>query len=30
VEETMERIPGREAGDGFYAAVIKSEKPANG
>ena len=25
-----ERLPGREPGDGFYAAVIKSEKPANG
>ena len=23
--ETMRRIPGRDAGDGFYAAVIKSE-----
>jgi 16S rRNA (cytosine967-C5)-methyltransferase len=23
------RLPGREAGDGFFAAVIKSEKPAN-
>lgn len=30
VVETMRRIPGREPGDGFYAAVIKSEKPANG
>ena len=30
VVETMRRIPGRDAGDGFYAAVIKSEKPANG
>jgi hypothetical protein len=30
VVETMQRIPGREPGDGFYAAVIKSEKPANG
>jgi 16S rRNA (cytosine967-C5)-methyltransferase len=28
--ETMRRIPGCDAGDGFYAAVIKSEKPANG
>ena len=26
---TMRRLPGREPGDGFYAAVIKSEKPAN-
>lgn len=24
------RLPGRDAGDGFYAAVIKSEEPANG
>jgi 16S rRNA (cytosine967-C5)-methyltransferase len=30
VMETMQRIPGRDLGDGFYAAVIKSEKPANG
>ncbi|MGA2270616.1 MAG: transcription antitermination factor NusB [Bryobacteraceae bacterium] len=30
VVETMRRIPGRDAGDGFYAAVIKSNKPANG
>jgi 16S rRNA (cytosine967-C5)-methyltransferase len=30
VVETMQRIPGRDPGDGFYAAVIKSEKPANG
>jgi 16S rRNA (cytosine967-C5)-methyltransferase len=30
IVETMRRIPGRDAGDGFYAAVIKSEKPANG
>lgn len=29
ITETMRRLPGREAGDGFYAAVIKSEKPAN-
>jgi 16S rRNA (cytosine967-C5)-methyltransferase len=28
--ETMRRIPGCDPGDGFYAAVIKSEKPANG
>jgi 16S rRNA (cytosine967-C5)-methyltransferase len=28
--ETMRRIPGREPGDGFFAAVIKSENPANG
>lgn len=24
-----QRLPGREAGDGFFAAVIKSDKPAN-
>ena len=29
VVETMRRIPGREPGDGFFAAVIKSEQPAN-
>ncbi len=29
VVETSERIPGRDAGDGFFAAVLKSEKPAN-
>jgi len=28
--ETALRLPGRDAGDGFYAAVIKSEQPANG
>jgi 16S rRNA (cytosine967-C5)-methyltransferase len=28
--ETRERIPGRDSGDGFYAAVIRSDKPANG
>jgi 16S rRNA (cytosine967-C5)-methyltransferase len=27
VAETIERRPGRDAGDGFYAAVIKSEYP---
>ena len=27
--ETMRRIPGRDAGDGFYAAVIKSDQPAD-
>jgi 16S rRNA (cytosine967-C5)-methyltransferase len=27
VAETMQRLPGRDAGDGFYAAVIKSEYP---
>ena len=25
----MRRLPGREPGDGFFASVIKSEKPAN-
>ena len=30
VLRTLERIPGRDPGDGFYAAVIRSEKPANG
>jgi 16S rRNA (cytosine967-C5)-methyltransferase len=30
VLEIMRRIPGRDAGDGFYAAVIKSSKPPNG
>lgn len=25
----IERLPGRDAGDGFFAAVIKSDKPAN-
>jgi 16S rRNA (cytosine967-C5)-methyltransferase len=30
VVETMRRLPGRDAGDGFYAAVIKSDQPANG
>ena len=29
VVETMRRLPGRDAGDGFYAAVIKSDQPAN-
>jgi 16S rRNA (cytosine967-C5)-methyltransferase len=29
VVETMQRLPGREPGDGFFAAVIKSEQPAN-
>jgi hypothetical protein len=24
VVETMQRLPGRERGDGFFAAVIKS------
>ena len=26
---TQQRIPGRDLGDGFYAAVIKSNEPAN-
>jgi 16S rRNA (cytosine967-C5)-methyltransferase len=26
---SLERLPGRDPGDGFYAAVIKSERPAN-
>ena len=30
VAETSRRLPGRQAGDGFFAAVIKSEQPANG
>jgi len=30
VLETMERVPGRDPGDGFEAAVIKSELPSNG
>jgi 16S rRNA (cytosine967-C5)-methyltransferase len=30
LRETMERIPGRDRGDGFYAAVIESCKPVNG
>jgi 16S rRNA (cytosine967-C5)-methyltransferase len=29
IVHTMQRLPGREAGDGFYAAVIKSEKSVN-
>jgi 16S rRNA (cytosine967-C5)-methyltransferase len=29
VMETMQRLPGRDAGDGFFAAVIKWKKPAN-
>jgi 16S rRNA (cytosine967-C5)-methyltransferase len=29
VMQHMRRIPGRDPGDGFYACVIKSEKPAN-
>jgi 16S rRNA (cytosine967-C5)-methyltransferase len=30
VAETMERIPGRDPGDGFFAAVLESVKPVNG
>jgi 16S rRNA (cytosine967-C5)-methyltransferase len=30
VMEIMERIPGRDAGDGFWAAVLKSKQAANG
>ena len=30
VGERFERLPGRDAGDGFWGAVIKSEIPANG
>ncbi|MFI5357889.1 MAG: transcription antitermination factor NusB [Opitutales bacterium] len=30
VVRTVQRLPGREAGDGFFAAVIKSEKSVNG
>jgi 16S rRNA (cytosine967-C5)-methyltransferase len=30
VLEAMRRIPGCDAGDGFYAAVIKSDKSVNG
>jgi 16S rRNA (cytosine967-C5)-methyltransferase len=29
IMQRMHRIPGRDPGDGFYACVIKSEKPAN-
>lgn len=29
VIEVMRRLPGREPGDGFFAAVIKSEQPVN-
>jgi len=29
IVETMRRLPGRDAGDGFYAAVIKSNKSVN-
>lgn len=27
--ESMRRLPGKDPGDGFFAAVIKSKKPAN-
>ena len=27
---TSQRLPGRDPGDGFFAAVIESERPANG
>ncbi len=30
IVRTMRRVPGRDPGDGFFAAVIKSEQPANG
>ncbi|MBV9504103.1 MAG: hypothetical protein JO323_03770 [Acidobacteriia bacterium] len=30
IAATMERIPGRDPGDGFFAAVIKSWEPGNG
>jgi 16S rRNA (cytosine967-C5)-methyltransferase len=30
IAQTMRRLPGRDAGDGFFAAVIKSDKSANG
>ncbi len=30
VIHTMRRLPGRDPGDGFFAAVIKSEVPVNG
>jgi 16S rRNA (cytosine967-C5)-methyltransferase len=29
IPEQMQRLPGRDLGDGFYAAVIKSCQPAN-
>jgi 16S rRNA (cytosine967-C5)-methyltransferase len=29
VTHTLRRLPGRDPGDGFYAAVLKSEQPAN-
>lgn len=30
VASALRRLPGRDPGDGFYAAVIKSDEPANG
>jgi 16S rRNA (cytosine967-C5)-methyltransferase len=30
VKSTSQRLPGREPGDGFFAAVIESGRPANG
>jgi len=30
VKETLQRLPGRDPGDGFFAAVIKLGGPANG
>jgi 16S rRNA (cytosine967-C5)-methyltransferase len=30
IVETLRRLPGRDAGDGFEAAVIKSKEPPNG
>jgi 16S rRNA (cytosine967-C5)-methyltransferase len=30
VTDTMQRLPGRDPGDGFFAAVIKSGRPVNG
>ena len=30
VVKEMTRLPGRDRGDGFYAAVLTSEQPANG
>jgi 16S rRNA (cytosine967-C5)-methyltransferase len=29
VSRTVQRVPGRDAGDGFYAAVIESIEPTN-
>jgi len=30
VKETIQRLPGRDPGDGFFAAVIELKEPANG